>query len=51
MAKPKNEEEQRIYEELKEKYKDERKTIEKVKNDESDKRDWKTIQEQMRDLL
>lgn len=51
MAKPKNEDEQRIYEELKKKYKDERKTIEKVKNDESDKRDWKTIQEQMRDLL
>jgi len=51
MAKPKNEDEQRIYEELKKKHKDERKTIEKVKNDESDKRDWKTIQEQMRDLL
>ena len=51
MAKPKNEDEQRIYEELKKKHKDERKTMEKVKNDESDKRDWKTIQEQMRDLL
>ena len=51
MAKPKNEEEQRIYEELKEKYKNEVRTVEKVKNDESDKRDWKTIQEQMRDLL
>jgi len=51
MAKPKNEEEQRIYEELKKKYKNEGRTVEKVKNDESDKRDWKTVREQMRDLL
>ena len=53
MAQPKDEKEQRIYEELLEEYKDnkfELQEIEFTKNDSSDLRDWETIREEIRDL-